>query len=298
MITMEKQEFKSNKKLDVSLNNNFLEASKDKDFCKLITTLEVDKDVAKKYTSSLQDTIEELHHCKKCKGLYECQNQVNGHVSYPEKDFYGNLVFVSKPCKYLKESLKEEKNCDSLNNQNARMKDIDYEDKKRIKLINWVVKFYEEYSTNKNMKGLYLNGSFGAGKTFIISALFNELSINKKIRTEVVYFPELLRSLKDNWSSYEDKISYYEDVDLLLIDDIGAEKVTEWGRDEVLGTILQYRMDKGKTTFFTSNLTIEELEHHLSLTNNNVDMVKARRIIERVNQLTEKIELVSDNRRK
>ena len=57
-------------------------------------------------------------------------------------------------------------------------------------------------------------------------------------------------------------------------------------------------MDKGKTTFFTSNLTIEELEHHLSLTNNNVDNVKARRIIERIKQLTEKIELISDNRRK
>ena len=125
-----------------------------------------------------------------------------------------------------------------------------------------------------------------------------ELHLNKNIRTEIVYFPELLRNLKDNWGSYEDKISYLEDVDLLLIDDIGAEKVTEWGRDEVLGTILQYRMDKGKTTFFTSNLTIEELEHHLSLTNNNVDNVKARRIIERIKQLTEKIELISDNRRK
>ena len=86
-------------------------------------------------------------------------------------------------------------------------------------------------------------------------------------------------------------------VDILLIDDIGAEKVTEWSRDEVLGTILQNRMNNHKTTFFTSNLTIKELEQHLSLVNNGVDFVKARRIIERIKQLTLDMELISENRR-
>ena len=89
----------------------------------------------------------------------------------------------------------------------------------------------------------------------------------------------------------------YKNVDILLIDDIGAEKVTEWGRDEILGTILQYRMDKHKTTFFTSNYTIKELETNLSLANNNVDLVKARRIIERIKQLTIDVELISESKR-
>ena len=86
--------------------------------------------------------------------------------------------------------------------------------------------------------------------------------------------------------------------DVLLIDDIGAESVTSWSRDEILGTILQYRMDSGLPTFFTSNLTIEELETHLSNTKGSVDIVKAKRIIERIKHLTEDLELVSDNRRK
>lgn len=37
--------------------------------------------------------------------------------------------------------------------------------------------------------------------------------------------------------------------DVLLIDDIGAENNSPWSRDEVLGTILQYRMDSDLTTF-------------------------------------------------
>ncbi len=297
---MENTNFNLNKKQQTALNAAFMEASKDTTFCKLITSLDINDKIAKKYTSRLEDTTKELKNCSQCKGLYECRNKVGGHVSYPKKDYYDNLIFVSKPCKYYKKGLKEEENkiTDSQNNSNARMKDIDITDKKRINLIKWVNKFYDKYEPHQVFKGLYLNGSFGSGKTYILSALFNELKINKKVSTEIVYFPEILRTLKDNWNMYQEKIDYYQNVDLLLIDDIGAEKVTEWGRDEVLGTILQYRMNNGLTTFFTSNLSISDLESHLSITNNNTDMVKARRIIERIKQLTEELTLISENRRK
>ena len=82
------------------------------------------------------------------------------------------------------------------------------------------------------------------------------------------------------------------------MDDIGADSVTEWSRDEVLGTILQYRMEERLATFFTSNLTIEELEQHLDVANKEVDHVKARRIIERVRQLCECKVMISENKRK
>ena len=54
-------------------------------------------------------------------------------------------------------------------------------------------------------------------------------------------------------------------------------------------------MNNYKTTFFTSNFTIEELERHLS---NDVEQVKASRIIERIKVLTDDIEIEGENRRK
>ena len=83
-----------------------------------------------------------------------------------------------------------------------------------------------------------------------------------------------------------------------MIDDIGAEKVTEWSRDEILGTILQKRMNNYKTTFFTSNLDMEALQQHLRINNYSDDEMKARRIIERIKQLTDDIELIGENKRK
>ena len=56
-------------------------------------------------------------------------------------------------------------------------------------------------------------------------------------------------------------------------------------------------MENNLSTFITSNLTLDELETHLSIVKNNTDKVKARRIIERIKQLTNDIELISVNRR-
>ena len=190
------------------------------------------------------------------------------------------------------------RNClEPLEIQNASMKNIDITDKKREKLIKAVNKFYKDYQTNKNIKGLYVHGSFGAGKTYIIAALFNALAQDGN-KALIIYYPEMLRLLKSSFqSNYEELMDSIKNSDLLLIDDIGAESITSWSRDEVLGTILQYRMDNKLSTFFTSNLDINELEIHLRETNNNIDSVKARRIIERIKQLTNDVEIISKNRR-
>ena len=44
--------------------------------------------------------------------------------------------------------------------------------------------------------------------------------------------------------------------------------------------------------------TLEELEEHLGSSNKGVEKVKARRIIERIKQLTDNITMISENKRK
>lgn len=281
-----------------ALKSSFDEACKDQKFRRLLKTIEVDDKTAMKYTSSLESTVKELNNCSDCPGLIYCQNRLDGHVMYPEKK--GNqIVFSYVPCKYEKERREKEANRMTRDKElaMASMGDIDGTDKKRMPVVKWLIDFCKTYDKNSNHKGLYLHGTFGCGKTFLISAAFNELA-KKRVSTEIVYLPELLRDLKSDFDSFADKIDYLENVDLLLIDDIGAEKVTEWSRDEILGTILQHRMNNYKTTFFTSNLTIEELEEHLIISSNIDEKIKARRIIERVKQLTEDMELIGENKRK
>lgn len=296
---MEKMNLTLSEKVERELEKNLQESLKNPEFCKLVKRLKLSRNLTLKHNSQLMDTVDELNNCSSCKGLFMCKNKVEGNVTYPSLE-NDSIKFIYMPCKYQKELMqKEEEKRSSLNElNNARMKDIDLSDKKRLKAIKWLKEFYDKYEPINTLKGLYLHGSFGSGKTYIIAALFNELKIKKHANTEIVYFPELLRNMKEDFNLVEDKLNYLQNVDILLIDDIGAENVTVWGRDEILGTILQYRMNNKLTTFFTSNLTIEELERHLSLTKGSEDTVKSRRIIERIKQLTEDIEIVSENRRK
>lgn len=283
------------------LENNFKEALTDKDFAFLINKIDISDEVKMRHTSKIKRTAEELKNCQNCRSLHTCKNKVKGFVYYPNaRD--NRLYFEYKACKYKRELLNEEQTMcnyyempDSL--KKARMKDVIGDDAKRFPTIKWLKNFYDTYKDKPNQKGLYLHGSFGSGKTYLICAMLNELS-KSGVSITIVYYPELLRSLKEAFETdFASRINKLKKVDILFLDDIGAEAVTPWARDEILGTILQYRMDSNLPTFFTSNLTIDELEGHLSNTKTGVDKVKARRIIERIKNLTDDIELISKNRR-
>ena len=280
------------------LLENYRANLKDQTFRELVSQFQISDEVGSLSNSSLEDCVRELKNCQECKGLYECKNKVLGHYLYPKVD--GKIIdTIYVPCKFKKENerLLALKNTASKELINARFKNIDVKDKNRVEVIKWIKKFYDEFEIYKDMKGLYLHGSFGSGKSFLVYALLNELNINKKVDFEARYFPDLLKDLKEDWDSYNEKMERYSTVSILLLDDIGAEQVSEWGRDEVLGTILQNRMNNHLTTFFTSNLTILELETLLSSTKSGLDKVKARRIIERIKQLTVDMEMITNSKR-
>lgn len=296
---------KGKKDLEFSLKSDYAVALKDDNFKKLVNTLKVKEDVACKYTSKLERTVEELQKCASCKSLLACQNKVMGMVYYPSVNDDGSLEFNYVACKYKKKDIKDKEGIKSnffqmpYDIKMAKMANIELETK-RAKIIKWLKKFYDSYQKDEKQKGLYLYGSFGSGKTYMISALLNELSrLNYSV--VIVYYPELIRSIKESFSSGEDfyeRMNKIKTCDLLLLDDIGAESVTTWNRDEILGTILQYRMDNKMPTFFTSNLNLEELENHLIIKDTAEEKIKARRIMERIKQLSEYLELFGENRRK
>jgi len=285
------------KSFKIKQENEYQEALLNEEYKALIKKLKISENDAKKNTIKLFDCLEELSHCKNCSNLYECKNKVCGYVYFPEKK-ESNLNFTYIPCKYKKKAMKmaDEKKTNQSILDNAKLKDIKIT-KNRAEIIKWIKDYYDNYDEYKTTKGLYLHGNFGTGKSFLIAALLNELKNKYKVRTEIIYVPELLRKLKDDLNLVGDKLYYLENIDILLLDDIGAEKVTDWGRDEIIGTIIQTRMNNGMPTFFTSNLNIEELEKHLSITKTSEDSVKAKRIIERIKYITDDIELLGNNYR-
>ncbi len=301
---MEEFENTGFKKFNYDLDAAYDEALENPMFKKLVTDLKVSRKFLIKYTSILEKSAVEYDNCLKCKGIFECKNKVMGHCYLP-KMVDNKPIFEYRVCKYYKKYIDDNKYRDNVyfshvseDIKNANMDDVYMNDKKRAEVIEYLQKFIKDYQKDKKMNGLYLNGSFGSGKTYLISATFNELA-KKGYRSAIVFWPEFLLELKSSFETdFKEKYDYIKTVPLLLIDDIGAENVTEWCRDDILCPLIQYRMENHLKTFFTSNLTLEELTEHFSVTKGGANNVKAKRIIERVRQLTEDKCVISKNLRK
>ncbi|MDO4962724.1 MAG: primosomal protein DnaI [bacterium] len=278
------------------------EYEKSKSSFKQITKhLNLSDDYLKKYTSILEECSSEFENCKNCKNLFDCKNKLEGYCYLPV-NINNTINFTYKPCKYKEVVSKKTKHLDNVKYFNtpeyvkeASIDSIYKTDKERFETIKWLMDFKRNYESKKEVKGLYLNGNFGCGKTYLIAAIFNELA-KKGFKSSIIFWPEFLRQVF--YDDFNEKYEYVKKIPLLLIDDIGAEGLTAWNRDEILCPLLQYRMDNNLTTFFTSNLTKEELEIHLSNSKNRLDEVKAKRIISRIDQLTDNIKMVSKNLRK
>lgn len=300
-----------NKELDVYKKNNiqnqliknFHDALEDENFSLLINKLKMKEQDLFKYTSQLEESALEYGNCLNCKNIMECKNKVVGYAYLPHK-LDNSLLFEYKMCRHNKKILKN-----NSHHKNMYLFDIPKEiaeadwnkiktnDSKRYEVIEWLNDFLVNYLKDKNQKGLYLHGSFGCGKTYLISAMFNELA-KQDIRSAIIFWPEFLRDLKGSFQTdFNEKYEYIKKVPLLLIDDIGAENSTPWGRDEIFCPLVQYRMQENLPTFFTSNLDLDCLSEHFSITKGSYDEIKAVRIIERIKQLTDIIEIQSKNLR-
>lgn len=292
-----------NTNMNYDLEKAYDEALEDEKFKKLVMDLKVPRKELVKYTSILEKSALEYHNCSKCKNIFECKNKIKGYCYVPKIDDEG-IRFEYKMCKYnalIESENKYKKNIyfshisDDI--KNASMDDIYTNDSNRFDTIRYLKKFIKDYKVNQKQKGLYLNGNFGCGKTYLISATFNELA-KDGYKSAIVFWPEFLIELKNSFQGdFKEKYEYVKKVPLLLIDDIGAENTTEWSRDDIFCPLIQYRMENHLTTFFTSNLTIEELEEHFKITKNKIDPVKSRRIIERIKQVTIDMNMVSKNLR-
>ncbi len=183
----------------------------------------------------------------------------------------------------------------------ATITDLFIDDYSRVDIANRAADFVQRTRETGILptKGFYLYGQFGVGKSFVLGALANELA-TIKVRSVVVFVPEFLREMKNaiGDNSLQEKIDYVKKAPVLMLDDLGAETMSAWTRDEILGTIFHYRMAEQLPTFITSNFNYDELEHHLAQSQKgDLEVVKAARIMERIKAITEPVQMGGKNRR-
>jgi len=119
-------------------------------------------------------------------------------------------------------------------------------------------------------RGIYIHGSVGTGKTHIAYALLSACKKDISAGGEVVgtessatfinaseFFAEMKRDFDRKEKTYPME-NLMQSRKLLFIDDIGAEKLSEWVISEFY-LLLNHRYNEMLPTIFTSNLSLDEL---------------------------------------
>lgn len=252
----------------------------------------------------LDQYVREWDHCDNCPGLEACPNLVPGHQPHLIP-YAGYLDLHLRSC-----SLKQQADAAKQRRRKIRSHYIPEDvltttfegleiDASREEAIFAAMRFAAEYRPGEKRKGLYLYGDFGVGKSSIAGAMAQELG-ERNIAVYMVYVPEFFRELKEaiQDGSLQEKTEALKRVSVLILDDIGAEAISPWLRDEVLGSILQYRVAKGLPTVYTSNLNYDELEEHFAYSQRSgYEALKAGRIMERIRYETDAYHVGGANRR-
>ncbi|MBI3896022.1 MAG: ATP-binding protein [Acidobacteria bacterium] len=116
--------------------------------------------------------------------------------------------------------------------------------------------FAEQYPLVK--AGLLFLGNPGVGKTHLAVAILKKLMIQKGMECLFCSFQELLQQIRDSYNPVSLSTEYQVlhpvlETELVVIDDLGANRVSDWVEDTVTH-ILNYRYNQKKATLLTSNL--------------------------------------------
>lgn len=137
---------------------------------------------------------------------------------------------------------------------------------------------------------LYLCGPAGTGKTYrAVAMLRREIEERQNVRCRFVSMPELLLRLRATMNEAEeqeiDVVNYYGRIPNLFLDDLGAERVTDWTRAS-LYIILDRRYANCLPTVITSNWDLNELGEYVG-----------DRIASRIAGMCEYLEITGPDRR-
>lgn len=145
--------------------------------------------------------------------------------------------------------------------------------------------------------GLLFLGTCGVGKTHLAVAILRVL-LEKNIGCLFYDFRDLLKEIQDSWNpqkgtSEMDVLSPVYDAEVLVLDELGASKPTEWVKD-TMTHVINKRYNDRKVTIFTSNYLDAKANQYDETLNERV----GERLRSRLHEMCKVVPVIGEDYRK
>lgn len=231
--------------------------------------IELDKGVIDNPSNQfdLQSFVNGYMTCKKCTDPVECKASSKGYCTTITTDGHLLLRQCKKYANYqrvFRQVLMSSNAQIPIGYKEMTFATLDTKENERA------IEYAKALAINATSKGMFLYGGTGCGKTHIAIAT---LQIWTQHDAGVFFtLPNLLGILRDNMNNKEqlDKImNKVLNTDLLVLDDMGAEKFTEWVGERMF-QIINDRYINRRKTIITSNFSMEQLEKRMGEQGNRI----------------------------
>lgn len=238
------------------------------------------------------DPTDGLLHCSKCKEPTQCRVMI-----------LNEMRTVRCICKCVQDQkAREEKERRKVQRdqkiQRMRIKGFD-----RAELQNWTFdrddggspkitaaakRYCAQFEHFKaNGKGLLFYGTVGTGKTFTAACIANEL-ISKGTPVLMTNFSKIINRLQGSFEGRQEYLDSLSEFDLIIIDDLAAERNTEFV-NEIVYTVIDARYRSGLPMIITTNIDAKKMM-------NETEQAR-QRIYSRIIERCHPIEVKANDRR-
>lgn len=232
-----------------------------------------------------------LLYCEKCRTPVQCR-----------KEFLGKMRTLPCTCKCRQEEIQRQKEeaaalermmyiqrLKSTGIQERHLLDWRFETAEEDENIRWAKKYVENWKkVRAENLGLLLWGDVGTGKSFAAACIANAL-LEQATPVLMTNFSKILNQMGTMYT--EERYQYiasFSHYPLLIIDDLGIERSTEYAKEQVYA-VIDERYKANLPLIITTNLTIHEIRHP--------ENVADARIYSRVLEMCTPIHVGGDDRR-
>lgn len=124
----------------------------------------------------------------------------------------------------------------------------------------YVAKFDEMY---EKRQGILFWGAVGTGKSYTAACIANEL-LDRYVPVVMTSFVKILQNIQGNPEEENVFMSHLNDARLLIIDDLGTERNTDYALEKVYN-IIDSRYRAGKPLILTTNMTVKEMQENTDI---------------------------------
>ena len=234
-----------------------------------------------------------LLYCHKCNTPKQCRVEILGRVRTPmclckceiekrerEEAERQRIKFAERVQEMRRRAFPE-----------AEMQDwtFEHDDGESSQIISIARKYVENFDKMlKDGKGLLLFGTVGNGKTFASACIVNAL-IDKGYPCMLTNFARIANTVQGMFDGRQEYYDSFNRYPLLVLDDLSAERKTEY-MQEIVFNVIDSRYRAKLPTIITSNLTAEAIK--------NPADIAYQRIFSRLLEMCVPIEVKGEDRRR